>query len=156
MFDKNFNIISGNRESGRTRFILNLSKYLDGLGIKLFFLGCVDEFPYPKTFLSQFRDYRIIDSSDYNNLRTIEMVKEITERYEYHFLIVDDIDYLSPDCINLLSKINVRKIVTCLNTNSNKIKDIDSDVFNIEELTSDVNIIKSMVREQKINFLLND
>ena len=78
MFDKNFNIISGERMSGRTRFLLNLSKDLDNIGIKLFFLGCVNEFSYPKTSLSQFKDYRLIDSSnDYNNLRTIEVIKEI-------------------------------------------------------------------------------
>lgn len=166
MFDKNFNIISGDRMSGRTRFLLNLSKDLDGSGIKLFFLGCVNEFSYPKTSLSQFNDYRLIDSSnDYNNLRTIEVVKEITERDGYHFLIVDDIDYLSTDCINLLSTINVRKIVTCLNINSNKITDTDSDFYNIEDkiglniknddgVSTIGGIIKNIVREQKINKIL--
>lgn len=166
MFDKNFNIISGDRMSGRTRFLLNLSKDLDGSGIKLFFLGCVNEFSYPKTSLSQFKDYRLIDSSnDYNNLRTIEVVKEITERDGYHFLIVDDIDYLSTDCINLLSTINVRKIVTCLNINSNKITDTDSDFYNIEDkiglniknddgVSTIGGIIKNIVREQKINKIL--
>ena len=166
MFDKNFNIISGDRMSGRTRFLLNLSKDLDVSGIKLFFLGCVNEFSYPKTSLSQFKDYRLIDSSnDYNNLRTIEVVKEITERDGHHFLIVDDIDYLSTDCINLLSTINVRKIVTCLNINSNKITDTDSDFYNIEDkiglniknddgVSTIGGIIKNIVREQKINKIL--
>ena len=42
MFDKNFNIISGDRMSGRTRFLLNLSQDLDNVGIKLFFLLCVN------------------------------------------------------------------------------------------------------------------
>jgi hypothetical protein len=166
MFDKNFNIISGERMSGRTRFLLNLSQDLDNVGIKLFFLGCVNEFSYPKSSLSQFKDFRLLDTSnDYNNLKMIEVVKEITERDGYHFLVVDDIDYLSSDCINLISKINIRKIVTCLNDNLKKIIDDDINFYNIEDkvglnIKSDTgistidNIIKGIVREQKINIIL--
>jgi hypothetical protein len=166
MFDKNFNIISGERMSGRTRFLLNLSKDLDNVGIKLFFLGCVNEFSYPKSSLSQFKDYRLLDTSnDYNNLKMIEVVKEITERDGYHFLVVDDIDYLSIGCINLISKINIRKIVTCLNDNLKKITDDDSDFYNIEDkvglnikndtgISTIGSIIKGIVREQKINIIL--
>ena len=166
MFDKNFNIISGDRMSGRTRFLLNLSKDLDNLGIKLFFLGCVNEFSYPKTSLSQFKDYRLLETSnDYNNTKMIEVIKELLERDFYHFLVVDDIDYLSIDCINLISKINVRKIVTCLNENSKNIIDSDSDFYNIEDkedlnIKSDYgvstigSIIKGIIREQKINKIL--
>ena len=62
-----------------------------------------------------------------------KVAKEITERDGYHFLVVDDIDYLSSDCINLLSAINVRKIATCLNDNLKKISDDDSDFYNIED-----------------------
>lgn len=166
MFDKNFNIISGDRMSGRTRFILNLSKDLDNVGIKLFFLGCVNEFTYPKSSLSQFKDYRLLDTSnDYNNIKMLEVVQEITERDGYHFIIVDDIDYLSINCINFLSKMNVRKIVTCLNDNLKKITDDDFDLYNIEDkaglnIKSDTgvstidSIIKGIIREQKINIIL--
>jgi hypothetical protein len=166
MFEKNFNIISGERMSGRTRFLLNLSKDLDNIGIKLFFLGCVNEFSYPKSSLSQFKEFRLLDTSnDYNNLKMIEVVKEITERDGYHFLVVDDIDYLSSDCINLISKINIRKIVTCLNDNSKKITDDDSDFYNIEDkvglnikndtgISTIGSIIKGIIREQKINIIL--
>ena len=166
MFDKNFNVISGDRMSGRTRFLLNLSKDLDNAGIKLFFLGCVNEFSYPKSSLSQFKEYRLIDSSnDYNNLKMINVVKEITERDGYHFLVVDDIDYLSSDCINLLSTINVRKIVTCLNDNCQKITADDSDFYNINDkislniknddgVSTIGGIIKNIIREQKINKIL--
>jgi len=166
MFDKNFNIISGERMSGRTRFLLNLSKDLDNIGIKLFFLGCVNEFSYPKSSLSQFKEFRLLDTSnDYNNLKIIEVAKEITERDGYHFLVVDDIDYLSSDCINLLSAINVRKISTCLNDNLKKITDDDSDFYNIEDkvglnikngtsISTIGCIIKGIVREQKINIIL--
>jgi hypothetical protein len=95
----------------------------------------------------------------------IEVVKEITERDGYHFLVVDDIDYLSSDCINLISKINIRKIVTCLNDNLKKITDDDSNFYNIEDkvglnIKSDTgistigSIIKGIVREQKINIIL--
>jgi hypothetical protein len=166
MFEKNFNIISGERMSGRTRFLLNLSKDLDNIGIKLFFLGCVNEFSYPKSSLSQFKEFRLLDTSnDYNNLKIIEVVKEITERDGYHFLVVDDIDYLSIDCINLLSAINVRKIATCLNDNLKKISDDDSDFYNIEDkvglnikngtsISTIGSIIKGIVREQKINTIL--
>jgi hypothetical protein len=166
MFEKNFNIISGERMSGRTRFILNLSKDLDNIGIKLFFLGCVNEFSYSKSSLSQFKDFRLLDTSnDYNNLKMLEVIQEITERDSYHFLIVDDIDYLSSDCINLISKINIRKIATCLNNNLKKITDDDSDFYNIEDkvglnikndtgISTIGSIIKGIVREQKINTIL--
>jgi hypothetical protein len=166
MFDKKFNIISGDRMSGRTRFLLNLSKDLDNAGIKLFFLGCVNEFSYPKSSLSQFKDYRLLDTSnDYNNLKMIEVVKEITERDSYHFLVVDDIDYLSIECTNLISKINIRKVVTCLNDNCQKITDEDSDFYNINDkislniknddgVSTIGGIIKNIIREQKINKIL--
>jgi len=166
MFDKNFNIISGERMSGRTRFLLNLSKDLDNVGIKLFFLGCVNEFSYPKSSLSQFKDYRLLDTSnDYNNLKMIEVVKEITERDVYHFLVVEDVYYLSIECIKLISKINSRKVVTCLNDNLKKITDDDSDFYNIEDkvglniksddgVSSIGGIIKNIIREQKINKIL--
>jgi len=167
MFEKNFNIISGERMSGRTRFILNLSKDLDNIGIKLFFLGCVNEFSYSKSSLSQFKDFRLLDTSnDYNNLKMLEVIQEITERDSYHFLIVDDIDYLSNDCIDFLSKMNVRKIVTCLNNNLKKITDDDSDFYNIEDkvglniknnnngISTIGSIIKRIAREQKINTIL--
>jgi len=166
MFEKNFNIISGERMSGRTRFILNLSKDLDNIGIKLFFLGCVNEFSYSKSSLSQFKDFRLLDTSnDYNNLKMLEVIQEITERDSYHFLIVDDIDYLSSDCINLISKINIRKIATCLNNNLKKITDDDSDFYNIEDkvglnikndtgISTIGSIIKRIAREQKINTIL--
>lgn len=168
MFEKNFNIISGERMSGRTRFLLNLSKDLDNIGIRLFFLGCVSEFSYNKNSLSQFKDYRLLDTSnDYNNLKMIEVIKEITERDGYHFLIVDDIDYLSSDCINLISEINIRKIATCLDDNFQKITDDDSFFYNISDklglnITSDDGvssiggIIKNIVRNQKINLLLKN
>lgn len=166
MFDKNFNVISGDRMSGRTRFLLNLSKDLDNAGIKLFFLGCVNEFTYPKSSLSQFKEFRLLDTSnEYNNLKMIEVVKEITERDSYHFLVVDDIDYLSIECINLISKINIRKVVTCLNDNLKKITDDDSGFYNIEDkvglniksddgISTIGGIIKNIIREQKINKIL--
>lgn len=157
MFDGKFNIIHGDRSSGRTQIILEISRYFKEHNIKLFFLSCTSV--NDKKILSLFDDYRIIDSSEFNNLKILEVVKEICQNKDYSFLIVDDIDYLSRSCYELLMSIDINKIATCLTYNCSKlllpVSSVFHNVFDVD-LNKTNNLIKNILRDKKINSLLND
>jgi hypothetical protein len=167
MFDKNFNIIHGDRISGRTQFLFTISRIFNEAGVKLFFLACagdnnVDSISHLSVYskndsLKFFDDYRIINTFDeVNNLKIIEVIKELTNKKRYNFLIIDDIDYLSKSCLDLLSSIDAIKIVTCLTDNYKKISE-ESNFYNINDIAdlSDINdFIKGIIRNQKINKVL--
>ncbi len=167
MFDKNFNIIHGDRISGRTQFLFTISKIFNEAGVKLLFLACagdnnVDSVSHLAVYskhdsLQFFDDYRIINTFDeVNNLKIIEVIKELTNKKRYNFLIIDDIDYLPKSCLDLLSSIDVIKIVTCLTDNYKKISE-ESNFYNINDIAdlSDINdFIKGIIRNQKINKVL--
>ena len=169
MFDKNFNIIHGDRITGRTQFIFSISKIFNEAGVKLFFLACagdnnVDSISHLTVYskhdsLQFFDDYRIINSFDeINNQKIIEVIKELTGKKRYNFLIIDDIDYLPESCLDLLSSVDVIKIATCLTDNCNKISE-ESNFYNISDISdlSDINdFVKGIIRNQKINSVLRD
>ena len=82
MFDLNFNIINGDQKTGKTTFLLELSSILKSYNFKVFFLGCTSEFQNARRSgdLISFDDFRIITTSDdYNNLKIIDVVREITD-----------------------------------------------------------------------------
>lgn len=119
MFNKNFNIILGERASGRTTLLWEISKILKSLGYKICFLGCTNEFDHDDRFLSHFdfcRTFSVEDDS--NNPKLVELVKEVVERDKYDFIFIDDIDVAyrtqSPRTKKILNSINVCKISTCL------------------------------------------
>jgi len=156
MFDKNFNIIHGDRISGRTEFLFNISKSFNEVGLKLFFLSCTG-IETKDRFNDIFDDYRIINTFDeVNNYKVIEVVKELSEKRKYNFIIIDDIDYLPKSCVDLLSDIDTSKIVTCLSENFEKLPE-ESNFYDINDTIdlSNVNdIIKGIIRNQKINKVL--
>jgi hypothetical protein len=165
MFDKNFNIIHGDRISGRTQFLFAISKAFNEVDVKLFFLACVGDVGdvnhlnvYDKhSSLSFYDDYRIINTLDEDgNYKIIEVVKELSEKRKYNFIIVDDIDYLPKSSLDLLLSIDTIKIATCLSDNCGKLPE-DSNFYNIKDVSDLSNIsdmIKRIVREQKINKIL--
>lgn len=157
MFDKNFNIIHGDRISGRTEFLFNISNSFNKVGLKLFFLSCTGDIETKDRFNDIFDDYRIINTFDeVNNYKVIEVVKELSEKRKYNFLIIDDIDYLPKSCVELLSEIDTSKIVTCLSDNYKKLPE-ESNFYNISDVSDLSNIdeiVKKIIRDQKINSVL--
>jgi thymidine kinase len=144
MFDKNFNIIHGDRISGRTEFLFNISNSFNKVGLKLFFLSCTGDIETKDRFNDIF-DYKVI-----------EVVKELSEKRKYNFLIIDDIDYLPKSCVDLLSEIDTSKIVTCLSDNYKKLPE-ESNFYNISDVSDLSNIdeiVKKIIRDQKINSVL--
>ena len=84
------------------------------------------------------------------------MIKELIEKKKYNFLIIDDIDYLSKSCIELLSTIDVKKIVTSLSDNCKKLPK-ESNLYNIDnvcDLSKIDEVVKKIVRDKKINIIL--
>jgi thymidine kinase len=156
MFDTNFNIIHGDRISGRTQFLFKISNAFKEVDFKLFFLGCTD-IDTKDRFNDVFEDYRVINTFDeINNFKIIEVIKELSEKRNYNFIIIDDIDYLSKSCIDLLSSIDTKKIVTCLSDNCKKLPK-DSNFYNISDVSDLSNIdeiVKKIIRDQKINSVL--
>lgn len=157
MFDTNFNIIHGDRISGRTQFLFNISSDFREADVKLFFLGCAGNIDSKSKLLECFQDYRIINTFDeINNYKIIEVIKELIEKKKYNFLIIDDIDYLSKSCIELLSTIDVKKIVTSLSDNCKKLPK-ESNLYNIDnvfDLSKIDEVVKKIVRDKKINIIL--
>jgi thymidine kinase len=165
MFDKNLNIIHGDRISGRTQFLFTISKAFNEVGVKLFFLACTGDIDnvhhmtvYDKNnSLSYYDDYRIINTLDeINNYKVIEVVKELSEKRKYNFIIVDDIDYLPKSCLDLLLSLDTIKISTCLSDNCNKLPK-DSNFYNINDVSDLLDVtdmVKRIVRDQKINKIL--
>jgi len=156
MFDKNFNIIHGDRITGRTEFLFNISKSFNEVGLKLFFLSCTGVETKDR-FNDIFDDYRIINTFDeVNNYKVIEVVKELSEKRKYNFIIIDDIDYLPKSCVDLLSEIDSSKIVTCLTENCEKLPEESNfyDINDISDLSNVNDIIKVIIRNQKINKVL--
>ncbi len=176
MFDKDINILYGDRHSGRSQFLLEISQKLKSLGFKIVFIGCTSEFKEMRNLLENF-DYAVfLDSSiEFNNKKIIEVVKEKSEKGKYDFIIVDDIDYLSQECFDFISNINVSKIVSLLKM-PKSIKNTHYSVYNIKTNYDDSElkhittitdytskeeytipeIIKSLSREQKINTILKN
>lgn len=111
MFNKNFNIIFGERASGRTFFLWEISKILKTLGYKICFLGCTNEFNQEDKFLSHFDFCRVLPRP--NDYPMIEMIKEITERDKYDFIFVDDFDLANKRSQEIIKSINVRKVCSC-------------------------------------------
>lgn len=158
MFDKNFNIIHGDRISGRTEFLFNISREFNEVGLKLFFLSCTD-IETKDRFNDIFDEYRIINTFDeVNNQKMIDVVKELSDKKKYNFLIIDDIDYLPKSCIDSLSNIDVPKIVTCLSDNCVKFSDESNfyDISDVIELSGVVEVVKGIIRNQKINSVLKN
>lgn len=175
MFDKDINILCGDRNSGRSQFLLEISEHLKKFGFKLVFVGCTSEFKEMKSLLKNFEYCLFLDSShEFNNTKSIEVLKEKTEKDKCDFIIIDDVDYLSQKCFDMLVDINVSKIASSINTpkikNSNhmvyNIKNIydDSEMRNITTIQDSVSnieytipeILKNLTREQKINTILKN
>lgn len=168
MFNKNFNIILGDRASGRTFFLWEISKILKSLNkYKICFVGCTGEFSQDEPMFLHFDFCRILSKSD--DVQTVEMIKERVERDKYDFILIDDIDCAKKDVQKILKSINVHKIITCkdipvLGEEFNLLK--IRTTYNDETIDSPILIeykgdtldgksfLLSLIRELKINNVL--
>ena len=167
------NIIYGERGSGRSQFLIDISIALKEYGLKVFFIGATSEFSELRRIVKCFDSFDFLNSSDYNNLKIIEKATEIIDIKEYNLLIVDDVDYISDEVFNNIMNIKVRKIFTCLDINKHKFAEnskfleITNEYIDEEkrrksllktegESYNNDDFIKMIIREQKINSILND
>lgn len=112
MFNNDFNVINGDRASGKSIFLRELSRVLKKLNYKVCFIDTLGEANL-SIRNSDIDLIKVLSESDYNNKRTIQVVKEITERDNYDFILVDDTDYLSESIIKDIKNIRVKKIIAC-------------------------------------------
>lgn len=168
MFNKNFNIILGDRASGRTFFLWEISKILKTLGYKICFIGCTGEFKQDDRFLSHFDFCRIITSYT-DDISIVKSIKEITERDGYDFIFIDDIDWARKPVQIVIKSINVRKISSCIDIPvlgeefnllkiRNNYNDSELESRTLVEYRGNVSDVKkfllSLSRELKINNVL--
>ena len=163
MFSKNFNIIIGDRASGRTTFLFELARLIKSFGKKTCYIGGTEEFyEFANNSVN-----KIYDSTFFykNDVRLFQNIKEITERDEYEYIFIDDMDYISHNCMDIISSIRVNKITTCL-TDNLPIFNQDINCYEIksdknilllkigEELVKTKDIITTLSRDQKIKSVL--
>lgn len=167
MFSKGFNIIIGDRASSRTTFLFEMARLIRSFGHKTCYIGGTDEF-YEFANNSV---HKIYDSAFFykNDVRLFQNIKEITERDIYEYIFIDDIDYISSDCVDILSSIRIKKIATCL-TNHLPIFNQDINCYDIrnnysddktlvtlkigEDIIKTKDIINSISRDHKIKTIL--
>jgi hypothetical protein len=167
MFSKNFNIIIGDRASSRTSFLFEMARLIKSFDKKICYIGGTDEF---FEFANNSVE-KIYDSAFFykNDVRLFQNIKEITERDNYEYIFIDDIDYISGNCIDILSSIRVKKIATCLtdhlpiinqNINCYEIRNNYTDDRNLvtlkigEDIIKTKDIINSISRDHKIKSIL--
>lgn len=113
MLDANFNIIKGQRFSGRSSFLFVFGQICSANDQDVIFLGATDEFnhgdftwtnnPFSLKFFYRHKDHNLIKN-----------IVEIAERDNCGYIFIDDIEFLSRIDIEVLSKSRVKKICTCL------------------------------------------
>ncbi len=180
MFNKNFNIILGKRSSGKTYLLWEISKIFKSLGYKICFIGLSNEFTegyVGDDFLKHFDLHRnLTDITGNNDIKMLELVKEIVERDKFDFIFIDDM-HLNERIHKLISEIEVRKVCTSNSISSSKQSPIsfdkDFDTYSInnsydDETMKSVSMIQyngllvgeikefllSLTRELKINNVL--
>lgn len=103
--------------SGKTTYLMGLSSRMINNGLKVCFIGGSTELEESSNIRKMATIVRFIKSfgaySDSYNLKMLESIREITHREKYDFIMVDDFDHLSKNCVEFLKTINTKKIVTC-------------------------------------------
>ena len=150
MFDKDLVLIQGERNSGKSIFIYEFAKYFTSIGSRICFVSCSDSEDYlGKIFYTT----KSLNSTEYNNKKTIQVIDELIKRDKFDYLVVDDIDFLTKDCILELIKLPVKKLFTFTEfVILNKPKELDIEPLQI----SSVSELLKEIRDKKINLLLDE
>jgi thymidine kinase len=151
MFDEDLILIQGERNSGKSIFIYEFAKYLNSIGSKICFVSCSDSVDYMGKI---FDTTKSLYSTEYNNKKTIQVIDELVKGRRFDYLVVDDIDFLTKDCILELMKIPVRKLFTFTEfVILNKPKELDIEPLQISSMSE---LLKEKIRDKKINLLLDE
>ena len=172
MFDCQVNLITGDRKSGRSTFLLILSEHLHKSGTKVYFIGATHEFQSETKILKDFSGFDFFSSSDSNNFLIVDKIQELLTRQNFTIL-VDDVDYLSDKLIKKIIQLPTKKILTCLSSKKDTFE-IDFQLYEminyfdnkvmktIQTLSNNGNtylvddIFRSFNRNEKINTILDD
>jgi hypothetical protein len=170
MFSKNFNIIIGDRASSRTTFLFELARLIRSFDHKTCYIGGTDEFyDFANNSVNKIYDSAFFYKKSSTGVRLFQNIKEITERDGYEYIFIDDIDYISRECLDILISIRVKKIATCLtdhlpafyqDINCYEIRNNYTDDRNLvtlkigEDIIKTKDIITSISRDQKIKSVL--
>lgn len=176
MFDRDLILIKGERGSGKSTFTYNFSKYITSSGMKVCYVSCSDDIKYMD---KHFELVKSLTSQEYNNSKTIQVINEIIVKEKIDYLIVDDIDFLTKNCIDSLLKIQVKKVFTFTEfimikmpeilakeetikisshyDDNNLVESYQLESFTINEHFTNISeLLKNKLREKKINTILNE
>jgi hypothetical protein len=111
MFEKNFNIIMGLNNTGKTTLLRDLSDdFKNQLGYKVYWI-----LNYVSKDMKNISELSINITNEKNNkydIKSINILKEIAERGNIDYLFIDDYDILNDDVRNEINKIKCKKVVT--------------------------------------------
>ena len=151
MFDKDLILIQGERNTGKSIFLFEFAKYLTSIGSRICFVSCSDSLDYMNKI---FDTTKTLNSTPYNNEKTIQVINELVKGRRFDYLIVDDIDFLTKDCILELIKLPVKKLFTFTEfVILNKPKELDIETLQISSVSE---LLKEKIRDKKIKYLLNE
>jgi predicted ATP-dependent endonuclease of OLD family len=173
MFEKNFNIIMGLNNTGKTTLLRDLSDdFKNQLGYKVYWI-----LNYVSKDMKNISELSINITNEKNNkydIKSINILKEIAERGNIDYLFIDDYDILNDDVRNEINKIKCKKVVTTSHQfNDEILKTIsngDLDYLFLNKLTgvNKYTVIKDdetyfvndfrkiLLRDKKINNLLDE
>ena len=150
MFDEDLILIQGERNAGKSIFLFEFAKYLTSIGSRICFVSCSDSLDYMSKI---FYTTKTLNSTPYNNEKTIQVINELVKGRRFDYLIVDDIDFLTKDCILELIKLPVKKLFTFTEfVILNKPKELDIEPLQISSVSE---LLKEKIRDKKIKYLLN-
>ena len=164
MIENKINIIIGNRNTGRTRFLFDMSKILTESGYRVCFIAGDGYVSNLDSKCSNCEYY-------FTNNNDIRLYKMVNEKKDIDILLVDDIDYIPTICMEELFKSEKIIISSCLLfTHEHDFELIghnlptSSKIFNLNKTTIEVaddnidrnKFLKQLQRDLKLNTLLNE
>jgi len=176
VFEKNFNIIMGLNNTGKTTLLRDLSDdFKNQLGYKVYWIESMCY--YTNNDMKKICELSINITNEKNNkydIKSIKMLIEIANRGNIDYLFIDDYDILNEDVRNEINKIKCKKVVTTSHQfNDEILKTIsngDLDYLFLNKLTgvNKYTVIKDektyfindfrkiLLRDKKINNLLDE
>ena len=114
MFEKNFNIIMGLNNTGKTTLLRDLSDdFKNQLGYKVYWIESMCY--YSNNDMKKICELSIDITNEKNNkydIKSINILIEIADRGNIDYLFIDDYDILNEDVRNEINKIKCKKVVT--------------------------------------------
>lgn len=173
MFEKNFNIIMGLNNSGKTTLLRDISDdFKNQLGYKVYWI--LPYHTYDIKYMKEISELTINVSNTKYDIKSITILKEIYDRGDIDYIFIDDYDLLNDEIRYEINKIKCKKILTTSHQfNDEILKTISNGDFDYLFLNKTLGgnkytVIKDyetyfvndfrkiLLRDKKINNLLND